>query len=271
MNRSKLLIVAAILLILLCGCDKNDSTENTRSSVNESSAAASSVSEKNVSENTGDSSDSDRSSSSSTDKAIEKNDNESISGDGSSTTNDPESIFKNLDKLSEEQKKQLEELDYTGYLNDGAHYPYAVARVLGYEDESGRKVTYDDVKRLLKEAEEKYPALNPPENMDVNEKWDYASSRLIKQKEYVISALRKIQFFSDYSFTGSSQEEYYYWPETYSPKKPVKSINIVITNNRITSIVYNEYDENNNETFSEMTKPFDDTYEKFVELFGPVS
>lgn len=46
MNRSKLLIVAAILLILLCGCDKNDSTENTRSSLNESSAAASSVSEK---------------------------------------------------------------------------------------------------------------------------------------------------------------------------------------------------------------------------------
>ena len=44
MNRSKLLIFAAILVILLCGCEKNDSTENTRSSVNESSAAASSVS-----------------------------------------------------------------------------------------------------------------------------------------------------------------------------------------------------------------------------------
>ncbi len=247
MKRLKIIVCAAFITVLLCGCGRGGDTSDLTSQPNKSSHHDT---ENESSENSAESS--------SVNSDITQTDS---SDDEILSPNDPKRVFNKNIKLTEEQQKQVNELD-----SDSTYYPYAVASIYGYKDDSGHKLTLDDLKRITKEAEEKYPYSGAPESMTIDEKWDYVREQLNKRTTYIMDEIKKIQYFVDYVDRGKNTESAVYYPEVYSAKKPkyILSIGFATT----FSYGYSMVDKDSNVTNIEGRNFEVEMVSEFKKLYG---
>ena len=200
MKYLKLIIASVIVVMVLCGCGKSSPENDGQSRGN-----GNSILESSNEDNSSEAEHSDKSSESENLEETSPSDTESsLIQDWSSLH-----IEEKIEQMSNTEGKTEAQISAMQELSDGDNrFNYKRAVVTGVIDANAPKLTVEDVKRIIKEANDLYPYSDPPAELTLEEKWEYFSDALAKRYEYVIFEIQKIQPFPDETFSSTYENVY---------------------------------------------------------------